>query len=364
MPDLNVHLGDRGYDIRLAWRALDEEFARFASVRLPAGKTALLSDANVSPLYGDAAQAALEASGREVHRVTVPAGEGSKSFERLEGVLGELLHGRLDRSASLVALGGGVVGDLGGFAAAVFMRGIPFLMAPTSLLAQVDSSVGGKVAVNHPRAKNLVGLFRQPVGVLVDPATLVTLPGEEFTSGLAEAVKTAVILDGALFSWIEDHAGGIRSKTPDDLVHLIRRCLEIKAAVVAEDERERTGRRSLLNLGHTLGHALETAGGPSRFRHGEAVAVGMVFASRLAVETAGFPPAEAARVEALLDAFGLPVRIPEGFEPGTLLEIMRADKKNLGETIRFVLPRSIGEAELRGDVPESAILPGIEKMMA
>ncbi|MHC4599674.1 MAG: 3-dehydroquinate synthase [Planctomycetota bacterium] len=362
MADLTVRLGERRYDIRVAWGSLEEGLARFVASRIPPGRTALLSDENVSPLYGDVVQRSLEEADRAVHRATVPAGERSKSFATLETVLGDLLEGGLDRSSSLVALGGGVVGDLGGFSAATFMRGIPFLMVPTSLLAQVDSSVGGKVAVNHPRAKNLVGAFHQPAGVLVDPATLRTLPDGEFTSGMAEAVKTAIILDESLFSWIEDHAEGIRSKAPDDLVTLIHRCLRIKADVVAADERERTGHRSLLNLGHTLGHALETVRGPGFLRHGEAVAVGTVFASRLAVRTAEFPAADAARVEALLAAFGLPTRMPTGTDPRALLLRMREDKKNRGEAMRMVLPRRIGEAEIREDVDEASILRGLDEL--
>ncbi|MHC4778719.1 MAG: 3-dehydroquinate synthase family protein, partial [Planctomycetota bacterium] len=214
---------------------------------------------------------------------------------------------------------------------------------------------GGKVAVNHPRSKNLIGVFKQPAGVLIDPVTLRTLPENELRSGMAEAVKTGVILDDRFFGWMEEKAGSLFFLEEEATLHLIRRCVEIKAAVVAQDEREESGDRSLLNLGHTLGHALETVMGQGSIRHGDGVSVGMVFAARLAERHAGFPEAESRRLEALLTRLGLPTGIPPGADPEALLACMREDKKNFGDRLRFVLPVRIGEAVVTDELDEDVI---------
>jgi 3-dehydroquinate synthase len=355
MIEFNVNPGDRGYRVRVEGGAVAHGFADALAV-LPPGPVAILSDSNVAPLYGEAARRSVEASGRKSFAVTVPAGEGSKSLEVFSRVLGEMLSGGADRTSSLLALGGGVVGDLGGFAASTFMRGIPFFMAPTSLLSQVDSSVGGKVAVNHTRSKNLIGLFAQPAGVLVDPAVLSTLPAEEYASGLAEGVKAAAILDAELFARMEAEREPIRARDPATLEAVISRCLRLKADVVEKDERETKGLREVLNFGHTVGHALETALGYGTIRHGEAVSAGMVAACRLAERTRGFQAGETARLETLLSFFGLPVRLPAGTDPGRVLAAMRGDKKKRGGALRFVLLERLGRAGPAEAVAEAQVL--------
>ncbi|MCU0722195.1 MAG: 3-dehydroquinate synthase [Planctomycetes bacterium] len=355
MIEIRVDLGDRGYAVRVEAGAVARGFADLLAV-LPPGPVAILSDSTVAPLYGEAARRSVEASGRKAFAVTVPAGEGSKSLEVFSRVQGELLSGGADRTSSLLALGGGVVGDLGGFVASTFMRGIPFFMVPTSLLAQVDSSVGGKVAVNHTRSKNLIGLFAQPAGVLADPAVLSTLPAEEYASGLAEAVKTAAILDAALFERMEAGREAVRARDPAALEAVIARCVELKAGIVEKDERETKGLREVLNFGHTVGHALESALGYGTIRHGEAVAIGMVAACRLAERARGFPAEETARLEALLSFLGLPVRLPPGLDPRSLAGIMRGDKKRRGGALRFVLLEKIGRAAPAQDVEEKQVL--------
>jgi 3-dehydroquinate synthase len=242
------------------------------------------------------------------------------------------------RDATVVALGGGVVGDIAGFAAACYMRGIAHLQVPTTLLAQVDSSVGGKTGVNHPAGKNLIGAFHQPRAVLIDTDVLGTLAERELVAGLAEVIKHAVIADAAFFGWLEEHVGDLLARDPAALAHAIRRCCEIKAEIVAADERE-AGRRALLNYGHTFAHAIENVQGYGEWLHGEAVAAGMV----LAAELSGVDATEVARLRALLTRAGLPVAPPEGSRP-KLAAAMRMDKKNLGGEIRFVLLERIGEA--------------------
>ncbi len=364
MPAIQVRLAGRSYDVLVEAGALEARLEAFVRDRLPSGAAALLSDANVDPLYGEAAFRGLSSAGLSVRRLRIEAGEASKSPAVVARLWEEMLSAGLDRGSSLVALGGGVVGDVGGFASATYMRGLPFLMIPTSLLAQVDSSVGGKTGVNHAGAKNLVGVFAQPAGVLIDPSTLGTLPRREFVSGLAEAVKEAVILDAAFFDRLEAEADAILALEPEALERMIRRSVEIKASVVEADEREVTGKRALLNLGHTVGHALESSSGPGVWRHGEAVAAGMVAEARLAERFRGFPPAETARLSALLETLGLPVGLPADADPGTLLKAMGADKKALSGRLRFVLPERIGRAVLVDDVRPDAVLEVLRALRA
>ncbi|MHC5038639.1 MAG: 3-dehydroquinate synthase [Planctomycetota bacterium] len=355
MAEGKVLLGSRSYEFCIEWEALTRRLPERAQSLLPPGTALILSDSNVEPLYGDSVRRGLEAAGRNPRTITVPAGESSKSLETVSRVWDQLLASGADRSSSLVLLGGGVVGDLGGFAASTYMRGIPFWMIPTSLLAQIDASVGGKVAVNLPQGKNLVGLFAQPLDVLVDPATLGTLPVEEFRSGMEEAVKAAMICDADLFAWLEDREKEVLALEEGALVSLISRCLHIKAGIVAEDERETTGTRALLNLGHTVGHAVESVLGFGTLRHGEAVAIGMVAAATLAETILGFPHRDTLRVEALLTAFGLPTRLPPGADREALLASMGKDKKNVADRRRMVLPLAIGNAVIREVIPTAAI---------
>jgi 3-dehydroquinate synthase len=306
---------------------------------LRARRAAVVTDSNVAPLYAETVAASLRAAGIEPVPVVVPAGEASKSMERVTEVCRAMLRAGLDRKSFLVALGGGVVGDLAGFAAAIFQRGIPCVQIPTTIVSQVDSSVGGKTGVNTPEGKNLLGAFHQPRLVLADTDTLATLPEREFNEGFAEIIKHAAIRDASLLEIVEDRAG-LRARLPE----LVARNVAIKAAVVEEDERETTGTRALLNFGHTLGHGIEAAGGYGRFLHGEAISLGLVAATRLSVEKSGLPAAEGERILAALRAYGLPTVLESDVADETVLEAMGRDKKFEGGQIRFVLLRRLGAA--------------------
>jgi 3-dehydroquinate synthase len=331
-------------------------FPELVARHVPGRRLALLTDTNVRPLptrWG-VPLPAVEAE------LAIPAGEASKTRERWSELSDALLARRLGRDTALVLLGGGVVGDLGGFVAATYLRGIPYVQVPTTLLAMLDASVGGKTAVDTPHGKNLIGAFHPPAAVIVDPRVLATLPEREFRSGLAEAVKHGLIADRAYFDWIVASAAAIGARDPDTLAQLVRRSVEIKAAVVSEDERE-TGRRAILNAGHTIAHALEQASGYA-LAHGEAVAIGLVTECRLAESLGLAEPGIAAAVAGLLERLGLPTALP-GFSPDRLLEAMAADKKNRGARIRFALPVSIG-AMAPGEGWTVAVLePAIEDIL-
>jgi 3-dehydroquinate synthase len=259
-----------------------------------------------------------------------------------------------DRKTLIVAVGGGVIGDLAGFVASTYVRGLPLLMVPTTLLAMVDSSVGGKVAVNHPQAKNLIGTFHQPVGVFIDTATLATLPDREYRSGLAEVIKYGVILDAAFFESLERHAAAIVARDPAAVQQIVQRCCQLKADVVEQDEREETGLRAVLNYGHTFAHAFETAAGYGGWLHGVAVAAGMVCASRLAERRGLISAGVTERQVRLLQAFGLPIA-PERWSVDALVQTMRSDKKAVNGQMRFVLPRRLGAVALFDDIPEADV---------
>lgn len=346
---VHVNLAERGYDILIGHR-----IPIGATVDGLAGARVLVvSDSHVDPLYGDACQRALEAGGCRVRRLAVPAGETSKSLECMARVYEAAVEAGLDRRAFMVALGGGMVGDLTGFAAATFLRGIRFLQVPTTLLAMVDSSVGGKTGVNIPGGKNLVGAFHQPVEVVADLDRLGSLPAREFASGLAEVIKYGVIWDAEFFRFLEDHAEGILRREAGLLEQVVARCCEIKAEVVAGDERE-TGARAILNFGHTFGHAVENVAGYGAWLHGEAVSVGMVFAAELSVRLRAFPAAEAARVKGLLARAGLPVHLGgagAAMPWSALKAAMGTDKKSQSGTPRFVLADRIGSVVFGCEVP-------------
>ena len=322
---------------------------------------ALVSDSNVGPLHAARAAAALEAAGFRVSARDVPAGEGSKTPARL-AELWDFFHGaRVSRQDLVVALGGGVVGDLAGFAAATWLRGVAVLQVPTSLLAMVDSSIGGKTAVDLPSGKNLAGAFHQPAAVVADPALLDTLPAREFSQGLAEAVKYGCIRDAAFFAWFEARAGAPFSAA--DAETLVRTSAAHKVAVVNEDERE-SGLRATLNFGHTVGHAVEKVLGYGTLAHGEAVALGMVAAAKLGEALGETEPGTAARIEALLAALALPTalgRVAPGVSAAALAEAMLSDKKRYGGEIRFVLLDRIGSCRVVPLAPAdvAARLPGI-----
>jgi 3-dehydroquinate synthase len=310
---------------------LPELLARHA----PGRRLALLTDSNVRMLTSRWGVALPPVE----HQLVVPAGESSKTRERWGELSDALLARKFGRDSALVLLGGGVVGDLGGFVAATFLRGIPYLQVPTTLLAMLDASVGGKTAVDTPHGKNLIGAFHPPAAVVADPQVLGTLPEREFRAGLAEAVKHGLIADRDYFDWIATAADRIGARDPATIATLVRRSVEIKAAVVSEDERE-AGRRAILNAGHTVAHALEQASGYA-LAHGEAVAIGLVTECRLAESLGLAAPGVAAEVQTLLARLGLPTALP-AFSPGRLLEGMATDKKNRDSRIRFALPVSIG----------------------
>jgi 3-dehydroquinate synthase len=286
-------------------------------------------------------------------RVVVPDGEDHKDWATLDRVIGELLAHRCDRRTAIVALGGGVVGDLAGFAAATYQRGVPFVQVPTTLLAQVDSSVGGKTAINHALGKNMVGAFYQPRLVLADMDTLTTLPERELRAGLAEVIKHGAIRDAELFAWLEGNVERLLARDPDALAHAVKRSVEIKAEVVARDERE-TGERALLNFGHTFGHAIETGLGYGTWLHGEAVAAGMVMAAELSARLGLLDGASVDRLRRLIERAGLPVRAP-ALAPERWLELMAVDKKAAGGRVRFVLLHGLGAAGLHGGVDDAAV---------
>jgi 3-dehydroquinate synthase len=352
---VDVALDARSYRIIIRRGALDE-LGPLAAPAAAGRRAVIVGNPLVLDLYGERARASLAAAGIEGVELSVPAGERHKTLRRLGLLLEEILAAGLDRSSCVVALGGGVIGDLAGFAAATYMRGIPYLQAPTSLLAQVDSAVGGKVAVDLPQGKNLAGAFHQPAGVAADLDTLASLPARELRQGLAEVVKHGVIADRRYFEYLESHRKPLLARDPAVLLHVVRRSCEIKAAVVARDETEQ-GLRAILNYGHTFAHALETWGGYRKYRHGDAVAIGMVAAARLSAQRGWLPAADVERIRALLVALRLPVRTDA--PPEEIMRIMAADKKARGGRLRFVLPRAIGEVAVADDVRPQEIVQAL-----
>jgi 3-dehydroquinate synthase len=325
----------------------------FARRRSRATLAFVVADANVRA-HAEAVARSFAESGFRVESAILPPGEEQKCLASAGLLYDKLVEARADRKTLVVAVGGGVVGDLAGFVAATFNRGLGLLMVPTTLLAMVDSSVGGKVGINHPRGKNLIGAFHQPLGVWIDTATLTTLPDREYRSGLAEVVKYGVILDAELFAYLEANVAAVLARQPEAVRHIVARSCRLKADVVEQDEREEKGLRAALNYGHTFAHAFETVGGYGSWLHGEAVAAGMVCASRLA-ERRGLIPAEITeRQKRLLEAFGLPVA-PRAWPADALLDVMRSDKKAEAGKLRFILPVRLSEVRLFDDVPEEDV---------
>jgi 3-dehydroquinate synthase len=350
---MRVNLGERSYDIQVTTDDLGG-VGPFARSRCRGALTLVVADAAVGA-YVERVAEALSAAGFRTHTQLLPGGEAQKSLSVASALYDLLVELHADRRTLVVAVGGGVIGDLAGFVAATFNRGLPLLMVPTTLLAMVDSSVGGKVAVNHPRAKNLIGTFHQPIGVWIDTATLATLPERDYRSGLAEVVKYGVILDAEFFVYLEAHVEAVLRREPDVLRHIITRCCRLKADVVEKDEREETGLRAVLNYGHTFAHAFETAAGYGGWLHGEAVAAGMICASRLAERLGRIDPELTQRQRLLLERFGLPTA-PERWPPDQLLATMRSDKKAVAGRMRFVLPCRLGEVAMLDEVPESEVV--------
>jgi 3-dehydroquinate synthase len=343
---VRVGLGERGYDVVVGDGILGGIGGAAREVGLR-GRCALISDERVAGLYGDEVEGSLRAAGYEVVRVEVPEGEASKSLGQVEACCGAMARGGLDRGSFVLALGGGVVGDLAGLVAAVYYRGVPYVQVPTTVVAQVDSSVGGKTGVNLGEGKNLVGAFHQPRLVWADVATLATLGEREYREGFAEVIKHAAIRDAAMLDGL---GARVAERGGAGMVELMARNVAIKARVVEEDERETAGVRALLNFGHTAGHGIEAAGGYGRFLHGEAISLGLVVAVRLSVQVAGLAEGEAARVLGALEEFGLPMVLPEDVEIAAVLEAMGRDKKFEGGQVRFVLLRALGDAFVSEDV--------------
>jgi 3-dehydroquinate synthase len=321
-------------------------------------KLLVVTDETVEELYAEQLAADLQQLGFEVNRWVVPPGESTKTLEWTQRGCQVAVDCGLDRASTVVALGGGVVGDLAGFVAATFMRGINFVQVPTTLLAQVDASVGGKVAVNLPQGKNLVGAFHQPQLVVIDPEVLLSLPERHYAAGMAEVIKHGVIRDSDYFSFLESHVEGLRRRNADLLTKAIRGSCRIKAAVVQEDERE-AGIRAILNFGHTVGHALESVSGYGQLLHGEAVSIGMVVAAELARQQGMLEQEPVQRLGKLLKGFGLPTRI-EGAAVDELLEAMKRDKKAQSEKPRWVLPQGLGSASPGHNLPGAAVACALE----
>lgn len=356
---VRVELGERSYDILIGERLRHQVGQRVQGVVKPS-RVVVITDETVKGLYGADVTDSMQQAGLDTTTIAVSPGEEAKSLPQAGELYSALLGAGLDRRSVVVALGGGVVGDLAGFVAATYMRGVPYVQVPTTLLAAVDSSVGGKVAVDLPQGKNLVGAFHQPCLVLIDPETLRSLPARELRAGLAEVVKYGVILDTEFFAHLEDHAEELLALEPAVTAAVIRRCCELKAQVVQEDERE-AGLRAILNYGHTFAHALEVLTGYQRFRHGEAVARGMVAASLLAEEL-GMVPAEVTdRQVALLRRLGLEVAMPAELGVGELIECFARDKKTLAGQLRLVLPVRIGAVEIVADPDRRLIARAIER---
>jgi 3-dehydroquinate synthase len=353
---VHVELGARSYDIAVGSDSLAGvgPFAR----RCCCGTLAVVIADEHVPTFAEAVGKSLRSVAFQVQSIILPDGEPQKSLAVAASLYDQLVDRHADRRTLIVAVGGGVIGDLAGFVAATFNRGLPLLMVPTTLLAMVDSSVGGKVAVNHPKAKNLIGVFHQPIGVWIDTATLATLPDRDYRSGLAEVVKYGVILDPDFFAWLEANADAVLKRDPEAVRHVVTRCCRLKADVVEKDEREESGLRAALNYGHTFGHAFETAAGYGGWLHGEAVAAGMICASCLAERLGRIGPEVTQRQRVLLEKFGLPTR-PQPWPVAQLLTTMRSDKKVVAGRLRLVLPSRLGAVELVDNIAEADVLAAL-----
>lgn len=352
MIEIKVGLGERSYPIFIGEGVL-AAVGRDLGARRVGKRYAVVADDRVAELYGPRLAASLQAAGLDFTMLSFPQGEASKHLQTVAALASSLAGQGLDRKDALVALGGGVTGDITGFLASIYLRGIPFVQVPTTLLAQVDSSVGGKTGVDIPEGKNLVGTFYQPRCVYIDSLVLGSLPAGELLNGLAEVIKYGVIRDRDFFAFLESRREAILARELPVVAEMIARCCEIKAEVVAADEREADLRR-ILNYGHTIGHAVEAASG-FRLPHGLAVSIGMVAVNRLAVAKGVLAAAEAARIEALLVACGLPVRLPAGLDLRQIKEYLKTDKKSVGGRIFFVLPEEIGRVTISAEVTVAQI---------
>lgn len=373
--DVNVALGPRSYHISV----VSDQFDHFAETletwmnNNPAFRNSvaegnksafIITDRNLSTLHTPKVENSLKKQGWKCETAIIEAGEKSKSLDVISSLYDRLVELKADRQTVVIAVGGGVTGDAAGFVAASYVRGLPFVQIPTSLLAHVDSSVGGKVGVNHPRAKNLIGAFYQPLGVFIDTSTLETLPERDYRSGLAEIVKYGVILDEKFFQYLEQNIEGLNERAAEVLRTVIARSCELKAEVVEQDEFERTGLRAILNYGHTFAHAFEALCGYGELMHGEAVSIGMIYASVLAEKLNLITHQETERQVQLLEALGLPVALPEGvrLDPNEIIERMKLDKKTVGGKLRFVLPTCIGRVEVFKEISEDLVREVLDQL--
>jgi len=349
MDTVTVELGERSYPIMIGAGLLRD--GAWLNAQIPGRDLLLVSDTTVAPLYAAALTEAL--GSRRIVEVTLPEGEPQKNLANLSRILDVMVANRLGRDCTVMALGGGVIGDIGGFAAACYQRGVAYVQIPTTLLAQVDSAVGGKTAVNHPGGKNLIGAFHQPIAVIADTATLLTLPKRELQAGLAEVIKYGLIRDADFFAWLEAHIERLLACDAAALTHAIRRSCEIKAEIVGRDEREH-GERALLNLGHTFGHAIESASSYTGWLHGEAVGAGLLMAAFMSRECGTLLDRDVERVRTILGRTGLPGDA-RGISVATAMQHMRIDKKVQAGRLRLVLLRGIGASYVTPDYPEAAL---------
>jgi 3-dehydroquinate synthase len=347
MSTLKVNLAERSYPIYIdnGILASKEVLTRHISGK----RVCIVTNNIVQPLYLDIVKAQLLAY--QVDEIILPDGEAEKNLANFEKIMSHLLTNLHGRDSTLIALGGGVIGDITGFAAACYQRGINFIQIPTTLLSQVDSSVGGKTAVNHPLGKNMIGAFYQPQAVFIDTITLTSLPIREFNAGMAEVIKYGILGDAEFFTWLEMHKNQIIAGDSATIIKMIETCCQCKANIVSADETE-VGIRALLNLGHTFGHAIEAEQGYGKWLHGEAVAAGMVLASKLAVTMNLLEASDLCRIEALISAFDLPLLAPEDMGFNEFIPHMKRDKKNRAGKLRFILPTAIGKSEIRDDITE------------
>jgi 3-dehydroquinate synthase len=347
MSTLTVELGERSYPIQIKAGLLSQSGLFASYIKGPLA--VIVTNETVAPLYLEKAIAAC--GDKQVETIILPDGEQHKNLVQYEVVMTRLLEINAARDTTLIALGGGVIGDLCGFVAATYQRGVPFIQVPTTLLSQVDSSVGGKTAVNHPLGKNMIGAFYQPIFVAIDTDSLATLPEREFAAGMAEVIKYGIIYDAPFFSWLEQNVDDLKALDTACLSKTIQRCCEIKAEVVAKDERE-GGLRAILNLGHTFGHAIEAEQGYGNWLHGEAVSAGTIIACEAAEQLGWFDTSETCRVRALFEAFALPIKGPSSMQKDDYVKHMKRDKKVEAGNIRFVLPKGMGHAVVTKDVTD------------
>lgn len=356
---VNVSLADRSYPIWIGTNAIDRQLKQ-AHGLLSAWKHAVLIHDEHLAAEANRIVATLNQLGVQCQCITIPSGEKSKSIDQLSMIWHRMLEYKADRKSVVIALGGGVVGDLAGFAASTYMRGVRFIQIPTTLLSMVDSSVGGKTGINLPSSKNVIGAFWQPHAVCIDTTLLNSLPAREYNSGLAEIVKYGVILDGDFFSYLEANAAAILNRDSQALIHIVTRSCELKASVVSADERETTGLRAILNYGHTFGHAIEATTAYGTYLHGEAISIGMSMAGHLAVANSMWQQTDLDRQSSLLQRLELPVTLVEPIPTSELLLAMRSDKKTEHGVLQLILPRTIGKVEVVKGISEATVMQSID----